>query len=125
MLRKKDQELKEKETLLKRKEEELLPLKKEIDTKLEELNTLQTSLTAYAKKLAEREKALKDSKIGHLVALYTAMDAAKAAVIMDKLKTDTMVRILSNMKGKPAGKILALMAPEKSAMISERLSQTD
>jgi len=125
MLRKKEQDLKDRETLLKKREEELLPLKKEVDAKFEELNDLQTSLTAYAKKLAEREKALKDTKISHLVALYGAMDAAKAAVIMDKLKTDTIVRILSNMKGKFAGKILSMMEPEKGAMISERLCRLD
>ena len=125
ILKKKEQELNTREALLKKREEELFPLKKEVDAKFEELNDLQTSLTAYAKKLAEREKALKDTKITHLVALYGAMDPAKAAVIMDKLKTDTIVRILSNMKGKSAGQILAMMEPGKGAMISERLSCFD
>lgn len=124
-LRKKEKELKEKEADLKRREEELIPLKNEIDTKIEELNDLQASLTLFAKNLAEREKALKDSKIGHLVSLYSSMEAGKAAIIMDKLHIDTIVLILANMKGKSAGQILAMMDPEKGAIISEKLCKLD
>ena len=125
MLRKKELELKEKETLLKRREEELLPLKEEIDEKLSQLNAIQARLTSFAQELADKEKALKDVKIGHLVALYSAMEPAKAAAIMDKLKIETVVRILSSMKGKSAGQILGMMKPERGATISEKLSQTD
>lgn len=53
------------------------------------------------------------------------MEAANAASIMDKLQIDTIVLILSNMKGKSAGQILAMMNPEKGALISERLSKTE
>ena len=125
LLRKKEMELKEQEIALKKMGEELLPLKKEIDAKFEELNELQVRLTAFAKELAEREKALNDAKIGHIVTLYSAMDAARAAVIMDKLNIDTIVRILANMKGKSAGQILAMMEPEKGAIISEKLSRLE
>jgi flagellar motility protein MotE (MotC chaperone) len=53
------------------------------------------------------------------------MEPAKAAAIMDKLKVDTVVRILRHMKGKSAGKILSMMNPELGATISEKLSQMD
>jgi flagellar motility protein MotE (MotC chaperone) len=125
MLRKREKELDEKEMELKQMEQRLLPLKKEVEAKIEELNELQSSLTAYSKDLAEREKALKDAKIEHLVKLYTSMEANKAASIMDKLPIDTVVRILGNMKGKSAGQILAMMSPEKGATISVKLSKTD
>ncbi len=125
MLRKREEELREREAELKKREEELLPLKKEIDAKIEELNELQTRLTLFAKDLADREEALKDSKITHLVALYSSMEPARAAVIMDRLNMDTIVRILSNMKGKVAGQILAAMDPGKGATISERLSKME
>ena len=125
MLRKKEEELREKEAELKKREEELLPLQKEINSKIEELNELQTRLTLYAKDLADREEALKDTKVTHLVALFSSMEPARAAVIMDKLNMDTIVRILSNMKGKVAGQILAAMAPEKGATISERLGKLE
>lgn len=124
-IEKRMQELKTKERVLKKREEELVPLKKEIDEKLSELNDLQARLTAYAKELAEREKRLNDAKVGHLVAQYTTMEPAKAAAIMEKLKNDIVVKILRHMKGKNAGKIMANMRPERSARITEILSQSD
>ena len=123
MLRKKEQELKDREAELDKREKELLPLKKEIDQKLEELDEIQTQLTLFAKQLAEREEALNSAKIGHLVSLYSAMDPAKAAKIMDKLNLDTVVLIMSKIRGKIAGQILAAMDTEKGAVISERLSK--
>ena len=125
MLDKKARELKEKESELQKREEDLLPLKMEIEEKLAELNDLQQRLTAYAKKLADREKALEDSKMGHLVELYSAMEPDKAAAIMDRLKDPTVVLILRHMKGKSAGKILAMMNPERGAVISEKLTHLD
>lgn len=120
-LRKKEEELKEREAELSRREEDLIPLKNEVDAKIEELNDLQARLTLFAKDLAEREQALNDAKIEHLVSLYSSMEAGRAAVIMDKLHIDTIVLILANMKGKSAGQILARMDPEKGALISEKL----
>jgi flagellar motility protein MotE (MotC chaperone) len=51
------------------------------------------------------------------------MEPAKAAAIMEKLKLETVVKILRNMKGKAAGRIVAMMSPEKGAKISEALSR--
>lgn len=121
--RKKEQELKEREERVSKQEKDLAPLQKEIDAKLEELNTLQTRLTVFAKQLAEREKALNDAKMKHLVDLYSAMEPARAALIMQQLNMETVVRILANMKGKVAGKIVAMMEPGKGATISEKLSK--
>ncbi len=123
--------LKEREEALRKREEELAkmearlkPLQEEVEARMAELTELQTKLAAYAKKLAERERALKDAKMAHLVSLYSAMDPAKAAAIMDKLRLETVVKIMRNMKGKSAGKILAMMDPVKGAKISEALSRT-
>ncbi len=124
-LRKKEKELLQKEAELKKMEAELIPLKEEIDTRMAELNDLQNSLTAYSKKLAEREKVIQDTRIAHLVKLYSSMEAKKAADILDKLQIDTVVRILGNMKGKEAGGILAMMPVEKGAIISEKLSKDE
>jgi flagellar motility protein MotE (MotC chaperone) len=124
-LREKDLALKAREAELKKKEDELLPLKKDIEEKLGELNELQSRLTAYAKTLADREEALKETKLAHLVELYTAMEPTKAAAIMEKLKIETVVLILRNMKGKPAGQIIALLKPELGAQVVEKLSKRD
>lgn len=124
------QSLKERELALhtreeeiRKKEEELVPLKKDIEEKLGELNELQMRLTSYAKALAEREEAMKDTKMAHLVELYTAMEPGKAAAIMEKLKMETVVLILRHMKGKSAGAIISLMKPEMGAQVVEKLSQ--
>jgi flagellar motility protein MotE (MotC chaperone) len=124
-LRERELALKAREGELKKKEEELLPLKKDIDEKMGELNELQSKLTAYAKTLADREEALKETKLAHLVEVYTGMEPAKAAAIMEKLKLETVVLILRNMKGKPAGQIIALLKPELGAQVVEKLSRKD
>jgi flagellar motility protein MotE (MotC chaperone) len=124
-LREKELALRAREAELKKKEEELIPLKKDIEEKIGELNDLQSRLTAYAKTLADREEALKETKLAHLVELYTAMEPAKAAAIMEKLKLETVVLILRSMKGKPAGQIIALLKPELGAQVVEKLSQRD
>ena len=124
-LKEREKALSEKEAELKKMEAQLLPLKEEINTRMAELNDLQNSLAAEAKKLAEKEKAMQDAKITHLVKLYSSMEAGKAAAILDKLNIETVVRILGNMRGKSAGAILAMMTPNKGAIISERLSGTE
>jgi len=124
-LKKKEQELKEREAAVLKKEQELAPLQAEVDAKIEQLNELQTTLTAMAKQIAEKEQTLQDEKINHLVTLYSNMDAAKAAKIMDKLSLDIVVKILANMKGKAAGQILAAMSADKGAIISESLSKAE
>jgi flagellar motility protein MotE (MotC chaperone) len=124
-LKKLESELRAKEQDLNKREEELAPLKEEIEGRLAELTELQTRLTAYAKRLGEREQALNAAKNEHLVALYSAMEPTRAAAIMDKLKLPTVVSILRSMKGKNAGQIMAMMNPERGAVISEKLNQLD
>jgi len=122
-LREREKELDQKENELKKMEVQLLPLKEEVESRMGELNDLQNSLAAEAKKLAAREKTLQDEKITHLVKLYSSMEAQKAAAILDKLELDIVVRILGNMRGKSAGEIMAMMTPDRGAIISERLSK--
>ena len=124
-LRKREQELSEKEAKLKKMEARLVSLKEDVEARAAEVNDLQNSLAAEAKKLAEREKALQDGKITHLVKIYSSMEATKAAATLNKLQLDTVVRILGNMKGKSAGAIMAMMPPDKGAIISERLSKAE
>jgi flagellar motility protein MotE (MotC chaperone) len=122
-LRRKAKELRDREGRLNRRETELKALQDKIDARMSELNDLQTKLTNFSKKLAEREGALKDAQMTHLVALYSAMEPGKAAAIMNKLNLVTVVRILKYMKGKNAGKIMAMMDPDRGATISEALSK--
>lgn len=122
-LQRKEEELHAWEEDLEKREEQIQPLQEEIDRKMAELEEIQANLTAFAKKLAEREKTLKDTKVEHLVSLYQAMEPERAAAIMSKLEVVTVVRILGNMRGKSAGLILAAMSPDRGAAISEQLSR--
>jgi flagellar motility protein MotE (MotC chaperone) len=125
ILKKKEAALNTKEEQLRKREAELLQLEQDVEIKMEELNDLQLRLTAFAKKLAEKEKALKDAKMAHLVNLYKAMEPVKAGVIMDKMKMESVVKILGQMRGKSAGKIVETMDPKKGARISEALSRAE
>ena len=124
-LRKKKSALDSREKKLKEREEELRGLQEKIDTRMAELNELQTKLTKFAKQLGEKEEAMKNAQMVHLVALYSSMEPAKAAAIMDKLNMETVVKILRYMKGKSAGKIMDMMAPDRGATISEALSKNN
>lgn len=124
-LQKREQRLREWEEELRKREEQILPLQKEIDRRMAELEELQANLTSFARKLAEREQALEDAKVQHLVSLYQAMEPERAAAIMGKLDIPTVVRILGNMRGKNAGLILAAMPPERGAAVSEKLSRME
>lgn len=124
-LQQKEEKLRAWEEELKKREEQIQPLQEEIDRKMAELEEIQANLTVFAKKLAEREKALKDTKVEHLVSLYQAMEPERAAAIMSNLEVATVVRILGNMRGKSAGLILAAMPPERGAAISEQLSRSE
>ena len=124
-LRKREQELSEREARIKKMEAELMPLKEEVETRMSEVNDLQNSLKAYATKLVEREKALKDAKIDHLVKIYSSMEAKKAGKTLDIMPVDTVVRILGNMKGKAAGAIMAEMEEKNRALITKKLSETE
>jgi len=122
-LREKKTELDAREKGLIKKETDLRSLQEKIDARMAELNDLQTKLTNFAKELGDKEKAMKDSQMAHLVTLYSSMEPAKAAAIMDKLNIQTVVRILRYMKGKNAGKIMDMMAADRGATISEALSK--
>ena len=124
-LRTKEKELGAREEQVEKKEKELQLLQEKIDARMSELNDLQIKLLKFSKDLAQREKALKDAQMSHLEALYSAMEPGKAAAIMDKLNLETVVRILKYMKGKNAGKIMAMMDPKRGANISEALSKSE
>jgi flagellar motility protein MotE (MotC chaperone) len=120
-----EKRLKEREEELEERERQLIPLQEEIDMKMAELEEVQADLTAFAKRLAEREEALNDTRVQHLVSVYQAMEPARAAAIMGKLDTPTVVLILANMRGKAAGQILESMPPERGAEISGQLSRVE
>ncbi|CCO22815.1 conserved protein of unknown function [Maridesulfovibrio hydrothermalis AM13 = DSM 14728] len=111
--------LKAKEDELARKERSLRTLEQNLDKKLVELTGLEKRL----KKMIADADVLKDKKIKHLVGVYTAMKAKKAAQVIESLDTDLAVKILSGMRGRSAGAILGFVTPKKAAKLSEELTK--
>ncbi len=118
LLAKQWERLRVKEAELKRKEQMLKELKKEIDKKLKEEQKLAQKLEY----LINKAEVLKNKKIKHLVNVYSNMDPARAAKVLETLDKDLAVKILAGMRGRIAGEILTNMDPKKAADLSEALT---
>lgn len=113
------QSLQTRETAVVGKEEQLRTLQKEVEERLQELKTLQLKML----EAVEEEKRIKSEHNRHLVATLTAMPADRAGKLLEKMEENVAVQLLRNLKGKEAGAILAVLAPDKAARLSQRLLQ--
>jgi hypothetical protein len=116
----KQKEIKDKEEALRTEEARLITIRKEVDEKIEK----------YTKVLAQIESALgkmeqvKDEKIDYTVKAYEAMPPEDAAARLSALDEAVAVRIISRMKSKKAGAVMAQMQPAKAASITESMTRT-
>ncbi len=113
------EKLREKQAELKRKERFLKELEKKIEEKLKEQRVLADRL----QRLIEQADVLKDKKIKHLVSVYSHMDPARAARVLEKLDKNLAVKILAGMPGRTAGEILNNMDSKTAAKLSEALTR--
>ncbi|WP_459892661.1 MotE family protein [Desulfothermus okinawensis] len=113
------EKLRAKEAELKLKEEQLKKLEKKIEQKLQE----QKKLAWKIEELIKKAEVLKNKKIKHLVQVYSNMDPARAAKVLETLDKQLAVKILAGMKGRTAGEILTNMDPKKAAELSEALTE--
>ncbi len=113
-LEKKKIELSEKEEALKREEARLNAIKKDVDERIAEYNKLLDKIEDAIKTL----DAQKNERIDHLVKTYEAMPNEEAAIRLSSIDETTAVRIISKMKTKKAGAVIAAMEPSKAASIS-------
>ncbi len=111
-------ELDERKAELDKRAADLNLLKTDIEEKLNELKALQQRLEGPLKKAKSEQKA----RFQHLVGVYSSMDPARAAALLDKMTEDTVAHLFAAMKSKKVAKILALMDPNKAAKISSLLS---
>ncbi|HUJ19158.1 MAG TPA: hypothetical protein VL197_14335 [Nitrospirota bacterium] len=111
-------ELKEKEESLKREEQQLLVLKKEVDGKIEAY----TRLLAQVEAALKRVEQIKGEKIENVVKAYEVMPAEDAAPRLAALDEDTALLIMTRMKSKKAGAIIALMEPRKAATLTKSMT---
>lgn len=111
-------ELKEKEERLKREEERLTALRKDVEEKI----------AAYDKLLVRLEETLKQAnaargeRLDNVVKAYEIMGPEDAAARLGALDEATALRILSRMKSKKAGAVIAAMPTAKAAALTRRMT---
>ena len=118
-LEKKRLQIEKERRQLKKERERLDALKKEIDGKLAKLTEIQTAVQGEL----NQRKVIQDSRLKHLIKIYTTMPPKKAALLIDKLEMEVIIALFSRMKGDIVGQILPHVSPEKAATISERLAK--
>jgi len=136
-LREREQELARREAILSSRTGALGALELELNQRLKETETVKKetegllqrneAVLAEQQALAEQQKkedeALKDVRLKHLVTAYTGMKPEQAGSLMNSMDDDVAVSILSAMPGGKAGKILAMVNPEKAARLTKAISE--
>jgi flagellar motility protein MotE (MotC chaperone) len=105
--------------LLEKERKRLTALKQEFDAKLLELTELQNAVQSKI----EEQKTVRDTRIKHLIKIYTTMPPKKAGTLIEKLDMEVVIALFSGMKGENVGRILPHVSAEKAAKISERLAK--
>ncbi len=105
--------------LLEEERKRLTTLKQEIEVKLARLEKIQDAIRS----MLDKQKALGDERIKHLIKIYTTMPPKKAAGLIEKLDMDVIISLFSTMKGENVGQILPYVSAEKAAAISECLAK--
>ena len=111
-------ELKAREDALKRDELRLTALKKDVDEKIQTYTELLSRVEAALKRVEQ----VKGDKIENVVKAYEAMPAEDAATRLAALDNDTALLILTRMKSKKVGAAIALMDPQKAAVLTKYMT---
>lgn len=118
-IEKRQKELDKKEEEIKAQEEGLKVLKADVEARINELNKIK----AEAEKTIKTIEAKNKEEFTHIIKIYEAMPAEEAAARISKLDNEMAIKLLSNMKGKTAGKILSFIEPTKAAELTEGLGK--
>ncbi|MBI3393632.1 MAG: hypothetical protein HY039_10645 [Nitrospirae bacterium] len=113
------EEIGRREAAVKREEEKLREFKKEMEQKIAQFEKLKIDVEASLKKVEDE----REQNFRHLVKVYESMPAEDAAARMEKLEDKVALALLSRMKGKTAGKVLAAVEPTRAARLSESLAE--
>jgi flagellar motility protein MotE (MotC chaperone) len=103
-----------KEKNLDLKEIELKTLAGEVDKKLTQLQEVRDEL----RKLLEKKDEVEAQRIQALGKMYEKMEPARGAALLAELDQELAVQILSGIKSKVAGQLLANMPQEKATQLS-------
>lgn len=119
------QSLQERQTQLTTREQELTRREEALRTLQQQMEERLATLTLLRKEIAallEEKSAFEERRLEHLVKVYEGMKPDEAAALIERLNSDTAVRLLYQMKEKKAAPILGLLKPEIAVQLSERLA---
>jgi len=111
-------ELKEKEESLKLEEARLNALRKDVDEKIASYTRLLAQIESVLKKV----ELVQGEKIQNVVKAYEVMTAEDAAARLSALDDATVLQIMTRMKSKKAGAIIAAMSPKKAASLTRSMT---
>jgi flagellar motility protein MotE (MotC chaperone) len=111
-------ELKEKEESLRLEEARLNALRKDVDEKI----ATYTKLLAQIESVLKKAELAQGEKIQNVVKAYEVMSAEDAAARLSALDDATVLQIMTGMKSKKAGAIIAAMAPKKAASLTRSMT---
>ncbi len=104
---------------LNRREQELLALQQQMEARIAELQGLEGKIGNKVEEAGNEQQ----SKLKHLIDVYTNMKPRQAAQALGNLDEGVAVKILSGMKSKQAGEILSYMDTDRAVVLSELLSK--
>ncbi len=111
--------LKKKQDEIAQKEQALKALEAELDKRVQRLDELEGQL----KDAVDKASVAKNQKLRHLIDVYSNMKAKQAAQVLQDLDEDIAVQILAGMRGRQAGEILTYVEAKKAAKLSEKLTE--
>lgn len=90
-----------------------------INTKIQEMRQLQTTIQGLIKTHDEQE----EKKLGSLVRIYENMKPKDAARIFEELDIDTLLRVAERMKERKLAPVMAKMNAEKAKQVTVELTR--
>ena len=101
------------------REQELQLLQQQLQERLATLSKIRREIGVL---IAERD-AFEAKRFAHLVKIYEGMKPAEAAALIERLHSETAVKLFYRMKGRKVSQILEFVKPEVAAKLSERLAE--
>ncbi|MEZ4744247.1 MAG: hypothetical protein R3B45_17660 [Bdellovibrionota bacterium] len=111
----KRQQIEERLSLLQNREDHLKNLEEIIDEKLSRLEEERL----FFSQTIQKEKLVQEDRLNKLVELYEKMEPKKAGPVFDTLDRDLVVALFERMKQKTVTRILEVMDPARSQILTE------
>ncbi|MDR2353205.1 MAG: hypothetical protein LBF22_08605 [Deltaproteobacteria bacterium] len=125
------------EIQLNTREDALRQLERDVNLRLQQAEKAEANINEIVEKnnaiLAEQKNlreeqqkndaALKSARVEHLVAAFKGMKPEQAGTLINSMDDQVAVAILSAMPGSNAGKILAMVNPDKAARLIKAISE--